>query len=193
LTVFKKLPLSIEQQLQQWCNRGLLVSDPLQAKATLSSVSYYRLSAYTLPFQKQSSEHQFIAGTSFMDVVTLYEFDSKLRRQILTAIEIIEVALRASMTNILSEHHGSHGYLNSQIFHSSYNHQWLINQIRRKCNDGRPEVFIKHYCNKYTSPELPPLWMIIELLTFKEISVLFSHLRIKKDGSSAESVGNLCP
>jgi len=29
----------------------------------------------------------------------------------------------------VAEHHGSHTYLNSQIFNSSYNHLWLIEQF----------------------------------------------------------------
>lgn len=85
------------------------------------------------------------------------------------------------ITNILSSHHGSHAYLNPGIFDTRYNHGWLLDQVRRKCDASQAETFIKHYREKYTDPDLPPIWMIMEILTFKEVSVLFSFLRIKED------------
>ena len=181
MTIFNKPPLSISEHIDQWLSRGLLISDPARARRYLSVISYYRLSAYTLPFQVGDSEHHFRAGTSFDAVLDLYIFDRRLRLLILDAIERIEVALRARMTNVLAGNHGPYAYLQKEIFDTRYNHDWLVRQIRRKCDDIQAETFIKHYREKYTDPELPPVWMVMEILTFKEISVLFSQLRLKKD------------
>lgn len=95
------------------------------------------------------------------------------------------------MTNVLAENHGSHAYFKKDIFDTRYNHDWLIRQIRRKCDDSQAETFIKHYRAKYTDPELPPVWMVMEILTFKEISVLFSQLRLKKDKKAIASFWGL--
>ena len=44
------------------------------------------------------------------------------------------------------------------------------------------ETFIRHYRNKYgEAPKQPPIWMAMEILTFKEVSKLFSGLRNKAD------------
>ena len=44
------------------------------------------------------------------------------------------------------------------------------------------EAFLAHYREKYTAaPEQPPVWMAMELLTFKVISILFAYLRNKAD------------
>ena len=181
MTNFRKPPLSIQQHIDQWISRGLAVPDPARAERYLSVISYYRLSAYTLPFQVGNPEHHFRAGITFEDILDLYIFDRRLRLLILDAIERIEVALRARMTNVLAENHGSHAYLKKEIFDTRYDHEWLLRQIRKKCDDSKAETFIKHYRTKYTDPKLPPIWMVMEILTFKEVSVLFSQLRLRDD------------
>ena len=150
MRTFSKPPLSVDSQIDQWIYRGLHVPDREQARHYLSVISYYRLSAYTLPFQVGNPEHHFLPGTSFGHVLDLYIFDRELRLLLLDAIERIEVALRASMTNILSDHHGSHAYLQTEIFDTRYNHGWLIEQIRRKCEKSHAAPFIEHSRNNYS-------------------------------------------
>jgi len=154
MTIFNKPPFSISEHISQWISRGLLIPDLARAHRYLSVISYYRFSAYTLPFQVGDPEHHFRAGTTFEAVLDLYIFDRQLRLLILDAIERIEVALRARMTNVLAENHGSYAYLKKDIFDTRYNHDWLIRQIRRKCDDSQAETFIKHYRAKYTDPDL---------------------------------------
>ena len=95
MTTFTKPFLSPAQHISQWRKRGLAVPDTARATRYLTVISYYRLSAYTLPFQLRNQGHAFIPGTSFEDVLDLYIFDRQLRLLILDAIERIEVALRA--------------------------------------------------------------------------------------------------
>ncbi len=181
MTTFLKPPLAIDDQIRQWVERGLSIPDLPRARRYLSVISYYRLSAYTLPFQRGNPDHCFREGTTFEDILDLYIFDRRLRLLVLDAIERIEVALRARMTNVLADHHGAHAYLNKAIFDDRYNHDWLIEQVRKKCADSQAETFIKHYRCNYDQPKLPPVWMVMEILTFKEVSVLFGQLRLKDD------------
>jgi hypothetical protein len=81
--------------------RGLRVKDRAAALSTLRSVGYYRLLIYMRALQSQPSK-AFAPGTSFENVVALYNFDRELRLLCLDAIERIEVALRASIVNSLS-------------------------------------------------------------------------------------------
>ncbi len=181
MTDFNKPAGRAASLVDQWIERGLDVPDRARAEHYLSVVSYYRLSAYTLPFQCGNPEHHFNHGASFCEVLDLYIFDRQLRLLLLDAIERIEVALRARMTNVLAKNHGPHAYLDRAIFDTRYDHDWLLQQIQRKCGESQAETFIKHYRGKYTNPELPPIWMVMEILTFKEVSVLFSFLRQKED------------
>ncbi|TYO98561.1 abortive infection bacteriophage resistance protein [Geothermobacter ehrlichii] len=176
---FNKAPLTIDEQLELWQSRGLNVPDPERARRYLSVISYYRLSAYSRPFQ--SADHRFKPGVTFDDVLGLYVFDRKLRLFILDAIERIEVAFRARMTQVLGENYGAHAYTLPAIFGNKYGHDWLLDNVREKCNGRNAEPFLQHYRQKYRDPELPPVWMVMEVLTFKEVSYLFAHLRHKKD------------
>lgn len=178
---FAKPPLSVDEQLALWQRRGLHIPDPDRARRYLSVISYYRFSAYCLPFQITGDGHDFIPDVAFDDILDLYVFDRKLRLLLLDAIERIEVAFRARMTQVLSEHHGAHAYLKRGIFRSEYRHDWLLEQVENKCRQEQAEVFIKHYCSKYSNPALPPIWMVMEILTFKEVSVLFAKLRQRDD------------
>lgn len=181
MTEFTKPALSVAQQIDQLVERGLVIADRAAANRYLSVISYYRLSAYTLPFQIGNPDHRFRPGADFNAVLELYVFDRELRLLLLDAIERIEVALRASMTNVLAMSHGPHGYLDPSIFDTRYDHPWLLEQLRRKCDGESNETFIAHYRRKYSRPEFPPVWMAMEILTFKEVSVLFSRLRDRKD------------
>ena len=51
MQTYSKPALSFEQQIELLKNRGLSISDEERAKRHLSNVSYYRLSAYMLPYK----------------------------------------------------------------------------------------------------------------------------------------------
>ncbi|MHB1348730.1 MAG: Abi family protein [Desulfobulbaceae bacterium] len=126
MTVFNKPSLSIPEHIDQWRKRGLLIPDRSRAERYLSVISYYRLSAYSLPFQTGNPDDQFKPGCEFEDILGLYVFDRQLRLLILDAIERIEVALRTRMTNVLATHHGPHAYLDPNVFDTRYDHLWLL-------------------------------------------------------------------
>nr|WP_274519790.1 Abi family protein [Halorhodospira halophila] len=154
----------------------------------MANISYYRLSAYMRPFyQPGLTEHRFLSGTTFDDVLDLYVFDRELRLLLLDAVERLEVALRAQLANTLAEHHGPHGYLDPAIFDDRYNHAWLLERLDNAALGRDAEAFLVHYRQKYRSaPNQPPIWMAVELLTFKEVSTLFSQLRLAQDTQRIE-------
>lgn len=183
MSLFDKPALSPEDLLTRLRERGLNIPDESRTRHYLANISYYRLSAYARRFYvPNEAEHRFIANTSFDDVLALYVFDRELRLLLLDAIERIEVALRAQLTNTLAEHHGPHGYLDAGIFDNRYNHGWLTEKLREEAGGPNAEAFVTHYRNKYTdAPAQPPIWMAVELLTFRTVSVLFSQLRRPAD------------
>lgn len=188
MTTFDKPAQSIGQHLDTLRKRGLTIPDEARARQYLGNISYYRLSAYTRRFyQPGQPDHVFLNGTTFEDVLQLYVFDRELRLLLLDAIERLEVALRAQLTNTLAEHYGPHGYLDARLFDTRYNHGWLINHLDEEAKARDVETFLAHYRRKYTTaPPQPPIWMAVELLTFKEVSILFAHLRQTRDTQRIE-------
>ena len=49
---FEKPPLTYKEQIELLKSRGLVFDDEQKAELQLSNVSYFRLSAYMLPFKK---------------------------------------------------------------------------------------------------------------------------------------------
>jgi abortive infection bacteriophage resistance protein len=187
----QKPATSLQEQIDLLKYRGLLIpaSELTKTKQHLSHISYFRLSAYMRPFYIPNQEdHCFFERTTFSQILNLYIFDRELRLILLDAIERIEVSLRAVLGNVLAEHHGSHGYLDKTLFDTNYNHHWLMDELAGKSKDRNCEIYLKHYREQYPqAPEQPPVWMALEMLTFKQVSTLFSKLRNKEDKQAIES------
>jgi len=91
---YKKPHLTFTQQIELLESKGLNIPNPTYAKKKLSCINYYRLSAYFLPFQYPKNNAKadiFYAGTEFREIVSLYDFDAKLRRLVFGVLEVIEV------------------------------------------------------------------------------------------------------
>ncbi len=188
MTSFDKPSIPHDEQLGKLRARGLLIQDESRALKYLSNISYFRFSAYTRAFYTPSLEpHRFLSGTTFDDISALYIFDRQLCLLLLDAIERLEVALRAQLTHTLAEHYGPHGYLNAEVFDSRYDHGWLLSRLEKLVKERNVEVFLHHYRSKYTAaPIHPPVWIALELLTFKEVSTLFANLRHEQDTKRIE-------
>lgn len=209
---FTKQAKSNQEHLQTWQDRGLIIPDLVRADRYLSFIGYYRLSAYTIPFQQivttpSTVLHQFKTNTTFDDVLNLYIFDRELRLLVMDAIERIEVAIRAQICNVLCHlSNDAFWYTDEQHFNYGYAHMRLLASIERQLLDEksrlerdekaidqrksvsqadkdalkdkvRKENFLRHYLSKYDSPKLPPSWMMIEMLTWGELSHLYVGLK----------------
>lgn len=88
--------------------RGLNVRNDEQAVTCIQNIGYYRLSAYLYPFLSVPKEAQiFKPGSSFDTVVSIYEFDHRLRVLMFREIGKIEVAFRSAMANIVAKESGN--------------------------------------------------------------------------------------
>jgi len=170
-----KPALSLIEQVSLLQDRGLIITDQAKAMRYLEHIGYYRLSAYMIPFYQDKVAHQFKDDVSFENVLNLYIFDRKLRLLILEAIERIEISFRSNIINIFASELEPYAYLKPEYFDTRYQHDWLTHKISNEI-DKSSEAFIQHYKNKYTQPKLPPIWMALHLLTFKEISVFHSKI-----------------
>lgn len=186
---YTKPPKSFQDQLQQLKDRNLTVDDDDKALKYLANISYYRLSAYFLPYQ--SKKDRFDDGTTFKQIIDTYSFDRELRLLVFDCIERIEVAIRTQFIYCMSLHYNdSHWQDKNQYFITPYYNKIgnlvdpysdFQNIISRAKTARRPEVFIKHYMDEYNKPSNPPSWMCFELLTIGEMSHFYRGLRNKND------------
>lgn len=178
--LYQKPALTFKDQLEHLRKRGLIIDDHASALLQLSTISYYRLSAYWYPFRIRDSNgnvtSDFIEGTSFEDVISLYEFDRQLRLLVIDAIERIEVYLRTLITYHLGHTYGAFGHTDPQNFHPQFDHaQWIQNledEARRSSDE-----FVNHYKNKYTGFPTLPIWMMTEVMSLGSLSFCYRGLK----------------
>lgn len=186
---YNKTPLTFQDQLALLKQRQLIVDNDSKAIDYLSEISYYRLSAYFLPYQK--TKDTFNLNTNFKQIIDTYSFDRELRLLVFDCIERIEVAIRTQMVYTMSMHYNdSHWQDNQNLFITPYYNKIgnLVDpysdfqSIISKAKTARtPEVFIKHYVATYSKPSNPPSWMCLELLTMGELSHLYRGLKNNSD------------
>ena len=208
---FPKPAISVTEQLTLLKGRGLIIRDEARAGHFLEAVSFFRFTPYMRPFQFTGSpEHKFLPGTGFRQLSELYDFDRRLRLLVMDAIERVEVAVRASISNHMGPAYGAHWYLQREIFKSGYDHSRLLSTIesaqQKALQDYQREVdridqlrhadvvrktalrqrralesYARHYALTYNQPVLMPGWAMMEELTFGEMSHLYRGLSRDRD------------
>jgi abortive infection bacteriophage resistance protein len=187
--VYTKSPLPFADQISLLESRGLTITHRDKALSYLQQISYFRLSAYFLPYQ--SVKDTFITGTTFDQIIQTYSFDRDLRLLVFDCIERIEIAIRTQFIYQMSMYHNdAHWQDNQSLFVSPYNNKvgTLVDPysdlqaIISKAKTARtPEVYISHYTNQYDTPANPPSWMCFELLTIGELSHIYRGLKNNDD------------
>lgn len=182
---YEKLPITVSEQVIKLKERGLTFENEIKAQGYLSNISYYRLRAYTFPFQDNTHENQlFNVDISFEQIINLYMFDRKLRLLIFDAIEKIEVALRTQIIHHFALSYGSHWQLKPELYRDSMRFADHLYSLQKEI-DRSTETFISHYKNKYTQPSEPPCWMSLEVSSMGLLSKIFQNL---KKGPEKEAV-----
>ena len=148
MATYTNRPISKACQLAELKNRGLVVGDDNQAIEYLGSINYFRFACYLLPFEIDPATHQYAVGTSFDQIIELYQFDKELRSLIFTAIQDVEIALRSRIIHHFSMSHGTFWFLNrnmfkdKSIFNTTLQKEW--NEVNRSKED-----FIQDFFDRY--------------------------------------------
>lgn len=145
------------------------------ALEVLERIDYYRLLSYMRPLQftDASGVRVFIPNTTMGDIVELYEFDRELRLLCMDAIERIEVTLRAAIVSEVAVAEGPHFYTMRPYFTSTEACQRFRDEV---LDERTRNPALRHYYATYSSPDMPPIWVAMEAVTFGALSQLFSTL-----------------
>lgn len=170
---YPKQILSLEQQLQSYKDAGMLIPSDEAALKALNSIGYYRLQGYCYTLYDNSSR-QFIPGTSFHDILKLYEFDTKLSEHLFFFLSKIEVALRVRLTESLLVYGDSLvlgsplPFRDKKIYWQNYSS--VCSEIARS-----HDVFIWH--NFHNHDGQIPLWAAVEVMSFGTLSRIIKNLK----------------
>lgn len=210
MTRFTKPALTPAEQLKLLEARGLIVSDRGRALRLLEVTTLFRLSPYMRPFQyPDDSDHRFKPDSQLADIVSIYRFDSELRQLVMVAIERVEVAIRACISNTMAPRYGAHWYAERSHFSKFYRHARMMagledllhkesRQFERdeaRISKNRVSVEVKQqrldrrmrdnyprfYTVCYSEPFPLPSWAAMEELSLGAVSHLYQGLARDKD------------
>lgn len=129
---YNKPALTVDQQIDLLASRGLSIPDREKARHYLQFINYYRLSGYTISFEQiinGKRNHQIKPGTSFDNILALYDFDRHLRMLVMDAIERIEVAVRTQICLVLAiTYNDGHWYLKRELFNPKFKYYTLLSK-----------------------------------------------------------------
>lgn len=216
LIPYAKPFLPVADQIELLRQRNLIINDDAEVGAWLQRAGYYRLSGYWYPFRRSEVvgtvtlangatrddirvRDDLLPGTTWDQVVELYEFDRKLRQLVFDAIERVEVGLRFHVGHTLGARGGAEAYVHSANLDESQaglkrgrrrlsQHDQLLAKIQ-DATDQSDAQFVEHYKNTYSSPM--PIWMITELLSFGDLLFLFRLLATRDRDAIAREIGLL--
>ncbi|QHO73609.1 hypothetical protein ACH79_14075 [Bradyrhizobium sp. CCBAU 051011] len=185
---FRKPAMGLHELATRMAERGLTFDDWAGAHEHLEHIGYYRLTGYLHQFK--TGDESFLPGTTFESVHDRYIFDRKLRPLIIEAVEKIEIAARVSISDSLALKHGPHWYLNRGLFGTPswfYSkdrarfdladwHARFVDDLRRQIEQSH-QSFIKHYYKTYADPDMPPCWMVFEIISFGSVSSCLKFLK----------------
>lgn len=152
------------------------MSQPVVAARKIDLIGYERLRIYFLSRRQMTiASRPFIPGTTYQDIIQLYEADAKIRDASFSAVGQFEILLRNAMAEQLSQAHGSHPYYQMSAYRDAKS---KLDAIQTFCRvyAGSKDQRAKHYQETYSEPMLPAIWTLKEFLTFGAAARLYGNL-----------------
>ncbi len=182
------------EQVQILTSRGLAISDHQKAIQILSHENYYRLiNGYKDLFLEATSQTEtYKSGSSLTEIYALYRFDEELRIQFLRAFLIIENQLKAHIAYEFAKVLAACAYLDATNYNYIPQYQndinKLINKIQITIRDKTSfDRRLQHYQNNHHGAI--PLWVIINLLTFGNVSRFYKYMQPREQNEVARQFG----
>lgn len=175
-----KQALDIDEQIQMLRSHGMLFDDEEKAKEILLDVGFYRFGFYSFPFERSypsltNRTHLLKPGTSFKSVFDLYEFDTRLRRILLNALDRVEVNVRTKITYIVSNHYKASPtwFADKNIMMAAY-----VEDFNKKVYSIISENdVIKRHHDSHINDRYAPAWKTIEFMTLGNICRLYASIK----------------
>lgn len=186
-----KEPLLFREQLDKLINHGVDVDDEKEAEEILKQINYYRLAGYALQFRQCPTDSNYVEGTQFKTIYRLYQLDERLRNLFREYIEKVEVYYKTqiaygfSIAKCMTPPHDQH--YDEMNFFNKKGYREVMDSFNKEKLYYRDSLIVKHHKNKYASKM--PLWVIVELMSFSNMSKLYSSMYFSEKDAIAQSVG----
>lgn len=172
---------NLDEQIEIFKHKGLVIQDEKYAKQVLLRENYFFLNGYRHLFYKSAEEKQFITGTTFEELYSLFLFDRSFRNVLFKYLLVIENNLKSITSYQLSKKYGyrERDYLKAKNFTTAPERQRQVNDLLKKMKrqiriNGSQHSATLHYVSNYG---YIPLWILVKVLSFGIVSEMFSILK----------------
>ena len=188
-----KIFKTLDEQIDILKARGLIVNDYDKAKKILFKENYFFLNGYRHFFTANYKDENFIPGTTFEELYSMFTFDRKIRNIFFKNILIIENNIKSVISYQLSKNYGykEKNYLNPQNFNQDAMKVRQVNDVISKMKrqiriNGKKHTATMHYINNYG---YIPMWILVKVLSFGIVSELYGILKLDDQVEIAEFYG----
>ena len=188
-----KKPLDYKEQLEQLTKHGLIIDNNKEDYyiEILSKVNYYRFTGYALQFRISKNNSDFKAGITFEKIYNIYLFDQEMRDILRKYIEIAEIYYRTQIANKFAllkcnkPPYDQHYDINN--FYNKNGIQEVLNTFEKEKEYYKDSLVVKHHKKKYSGKM--PLWVMVELMSFSNVSKLYNSMYFTEKDEIAKSIG----
>ena len=185
---------TIDQQIDIFKKKGLIIDDEVMAKDILLKENYFFLNGYRHIFMNSPTDRTFISGSTFSELYAVFCFDRYSRNILFKNLLIIENRLKSVISYQLSKKYGykEKDYLNPRNFTRDPEKKRRVKDVIEKMkrqiriNTGRHNATM-HYLKNYG---YIPLWILVKVLSFGMVCELYS-IMTDEDKLEVSSVFNL--
>jgi hypothetical protein len=179
--------MTIDEQVENLKNIGLIVDDEEYAKKILNDISYFRLiKAYSLNLKSKNGCYN--KQTAFKEIVDLYLFNSNFRQLIFPEIEKVEINVRCRLANFFAEQYGVLGYLQAENFSNENYHAQFLEDIKEEVRRNSKAPFVRNFKENYEGGNLP-IYALVEVFSFGTLSKFYKNMLNKDKKAIAKTFG----
>lgn len=173
-----KKHLSISEQIDLLQSRGLIIEDKSAVEDALSNINYYRLSGYLHDFKRDLSGN-YVSGLTWGRIKHIYDFDRKLCRILMYALEDIEETFKTRLSYTITSSYPADPliYLRPNVYRFYDPYIGFLQHFYREKENNKNLPFVKHHVDKYGG--MLPTWVAVELFTMGNLQAVYKNLNTK--------------
>lgn len=185
---------TIEEQIDILKERNLIINEEKAKEIFRDNNYYYLINGYKdLFLDKNSEEEKYIEGATLEEIFALYKFDSELRSAFLKNILKIERRMDTYIAYEFSRQYGEQNYLIGTNFNNSS--KISDSRIKSLIADINSNIsaqvrngnkMLSHYLTQYG---YIPLWVLIRIITFGQISKFYDLMKQQDQNKVAKKFG----
>lgn len=187
-----KEPLTFEAQVKKLISHGMKIDDADHAIDVLKTKNYYRFTGYALQNRISPHDSSYVPDTSFDHINRLYLFDQSMRDILRKYIEIVEIYYRTqisygfSILKCVPEPHDQH--YDEKNFYNKKGYKEVMDSFKHDKKYYDDSLIMQHHKKEYDNRL--PLWAMVEMLSFSNLSKLYSSMYESEQNYIASSVGS---